>query len=377
MRILTANLRPVKRIFSQVSVSGVEYNDKVLLDFENKTLSFQGPNTIVKTKLNLEDNDGKGLEHRKMFIDGGKFFSLVGFFDYIDLDENDVFYSSSGDSFRIPELKEDVDIDGGLFEDWKKFTVDFTPDFNNKLTASMSYIDTDPNSDYSALFFKKGKLIACNRFRIFLASVDNGLANAEFNIPLSILKLITTLNPEGEVELLYRTESNDAIMLELTYGDMWIRCSSSSRYVLPFDPESDDFKAMYDHPNFFVVSLEEFGNATNLISTYYTKVDETVCNMSFLTSDENNMELHLNVHYEQSGDIECKVNISSCNNPEYFDGKNTASYITFLDKAIKTMTKLGVKDALITYDEDAPAIGFFDAREEIPVNVICTITEEI
>ena len=88
---ITENLKPIQKIWNQVRVKGVQMNDYVLLDFENKKLAFQNPSVTVKVDLTLEDNDGKGLNHRSLFVDGGKLFSLIQFYDYIDIDEDDVF----------------------------------------------------------------------------------------------------------------------------------------------------------------------------------------------------------------------------------------------------------------------------------------------
>ena len=155
MRILTENLKSVQKIWSQVRVKGVAYNDYVLLDFDNKCLAFYNLQTVVKVPLELEDNDGQGLSHRSMFVDGSKFFSLVQFYDYVDIDKDDVFYSSLGDRFIVPEIKEEINVPDQEYNDWETFKVEFTPDLNKKLSSSLSYVEPDPKSDFSALFLAK------------------------------------------------------------------------------------------------------------------------------------------------------------------------------------------------------------------------------
>lgn len=378
MRIFTDNLKLIQKVWSQIKNRDSKYYEYVLLDFKEGCLGFENRQTVVKVKLHLEDNDGKGFSHRNLFIDGAKFFSLVQFYDYIDIDENDIFYSSLGDKFQIPRIEEDIALTDVSFNDWEKYTVDFTPELNTELTASFSYVDTEPDSTYSALFAYDGKLIACNRFRIFICKTDGSISSkAEMSLPLPLLKLINTIRMSGKVTFLYRIDSNEAPMVEFSYNDIWMRYGGSSDFALPFEPDSEDFKSAYDHPNYFVVSLSELNEAINILSAYYTDVSDAICTLSFDTSNPEDRKMIIKVSYEQSGNIEYRIGVSSCTDDEYFNGKTVAIYITFLRNAISTLSQFGVENMMITYDEDAPAMAFYDAKEEAPAFVIHTITEEI
>lgn len=377
MRIKTENLKPVYKVWSQVRVKGSPLYENVFLDFENRTIGFKNEQATVKASLELEDNDGKGLSHRSMLIDGSKFFSLVQFYDYVDLSEDDTFYSSLGDAFKIPELEgEEIDLADQDFDDWSVYSVSFTPELNKKLIQSFNYIDASENSDFSALFVHQGTLVGCTRFKMFLAETDNGLSDAEFSIPIPLLRLINSMAMQGEVDLKVRNNSAESKMIEFSYGNIWIRYGASGRYVLPIDPESEDFHSTYDHPTYFTVNLFELDEAVRFLASYFNDVPSVVCRMEFDTSDEKAMAMTLHVGYELSGSTDYKVKIASCSDLEYLNGKSCPIYLSYIRSAINIFSQYDVEEMRITYDKDAPALGFFDAKEETPVFVVHTVLEE-
>ena len=349
MRILTDNLKAVQKIWSQVRVKGVPFNDYVYLNFRDGLIEFQNESTVIKAKLHLEDNDGSGADHRSMFIDGSKFFSLVQFYEYIDIDSNDVFYSSLGDKFIIPELNDDVFFPDMELDDWETIKIEFTPELNKKLSTALSYIDADPKSEFRALFIHQGTLISCNRFKILIARTNNGLDEVETSIPAELLKLIISLDMQGTVDFKTRRTSNDAMMMELSYGDLWLRFVSSSMFVLPFDPESEDFISTYDHPTYFAVDLSQLDEATRLLMSYYSDTVDALCKCSFETDDPDAMYMVIHLSYEASG--------------------------SHIRAAIGVLGQYGVTDMRITYDDEASGMAFQDAKEEAPVFVIHTVVE--
>ena len=377
MRIITENLKPIQKIWNQVRVKGVQMNDYVLLDFENKKLAFQNPSVTVKVDLTLEDNDGKGLNHRSLFVDGGKLFSLIQFYDYIDIDEDDVFYSSLGDKFIVPELNEEVMLGDNEYRDWDTITVNFTPELNKKLSIASTYVDSDPKSDFCTLFVHQGTLIACNRFKMLFAQTDNGLGGVETDIPLALLRLITSLDMQGSVELKTRTSSNDAKIIEFSYGGIWLRYRSSSLFSLPFDPESEDFQSTYNHPTWFCVDLSQLDEAVKFLSSYYSDTVNAVCQCVFETEDPDAMYMVIHLSYEMSGTTDYKVKILSCSDPEYFNGRSAYIYLNYIKAAMGVLSQYEVEQMRITFDEDAPAMAFEDAKEEAPVFVIHTTAEEL
>ena len=377
MRILTENLKPIHKIWNQIRVKGNPYCENILLDFDNRMMEFQNETTVVKVALQLEDNDGNGLSHPSLFLDGSKLFSLIQFYDYIDLDENNVFYSSQGDSFIIPILDEEVEFPDADCEDWETISVDFTPELNKELSLASSYVDSDASSDYSTLFIHEGTLIGCNRFKMLLGSTNNGLDTADFNIPYSLLKLIISMGMSGTVELKTRTTDNGAGMVEFSYGDLWLRYYSSSRFELPFEPESEDFLSTYDHPGYFTVSLSELSEAVKFLSSYYSDAPEAVCKFIFNTADESSPEVTLHLSYELSGTTDYKLKIKSCSDLGYFDEKTAFIFLSYVRNAIGILSQYEVEDVLITYDEFGAAMAFKDAKEEAPVFVIHTVAEEL
>lgn len=379
MRILTENLKSVQKIWSQVRVKGVAYNDYVLLDFDNKCLAFYNLQTVVKVPLELEDNDGQGLSHRSMFVDGSKFFSLVQFYDYVDIDKDDVFYSSLGDRFIVPEIKEEINVPDQEYNDWETFKVEFTPDLNKKLSLSLSYVEPDPKSDFSALFIHQGTLIACNRYKMFFAETSNGLEEIESNLPLALLKLIVSLDMTGEVEFKVRTDKDENKTMEFTYGNLWLRYYSSSRFVLPFEPESEDFQSAYNHPNYFSVKVSQMSEAIKFLSAYYNDTVDAVCKCVFDTESQNSDDWSVILHlsYEQSGTSDFRVKIESCTDPEFFNGKAGFIYLNYIKTATGILEQLGVETMRITFDEDGAAMAFKDDKEECPVFLVHTVTEEI
>ena len=376
MRILTSSLKPIQRIWSQVRVKGTQINEYVFLDFKNKTLTFFNSRTVVKAKFYVEDDEDTS-SYRSMFIDGGKFFSLVQFYDYIDLDQDGVFYSSLGDKFLIPELNEEPEIADQPFDDWKTLSIEFTPELNKKLSIASTYVDADEKSDFSSLFVHNGTLIGCNRFRMLFAATDNGFGEEDFNIPLDLLRLIVSMDLQGIVDFSVRDTSTGAKMIEFSYGDIWLRYGASSRYELPFDPDSEDFRSSFDHPNFFSVKLEKLEEAIKFLSVYFNDVAGTVCQLVFDTADPNAMLLTLHLSYEDAGTSDYKIQIENCTDPEFFDGKSVYINLSFIKSAITVLHQFEVEDLRMTFDDGTPAIEFLDNKEEAPVYVVHTTNEDL
>lgn len=377
MRILTDNLKSVRKVWNQVKVASMDYYDHVYLDFDNKKLAFRNDQIIVRVDLNLEDNDGNGFTHRNMYINGAKFFSLVQFYDYIDLDEKDIFYSSLGDKFQIPEIEEEFPENMLSFDDWEKYMIDFNPEINKELNTAYSYVDLDESSDFSALFLYKGSIIACTRYKFFLGKAGNGLAKADISIPLPLLKIITSLEMEGEIPFRCHRNDDGSLIIEFTYNGMWLRYGASSRYALPFDPDSDDFKSTYDHDNFIKVNLDKLNEVISMLSIYYVDVKDSITSIFFDLTDPSDKKLVFSVSYEQSGNVEYKIPIEMTTDDSYFEGKQINIYISFLKNAISAMKSFDVKDIFITYEDEAPAVAFIDAKEEAPIKVVHTIIEEL
>lgn len=368
MRIKTESLKVANKIWSKVRVNGIQYYEYVLLDFENKILAFKNENTFVKVAMELEDNED---EHRAMFVSGVKFFSLVQFYPYIDL-EGDTFFSPNGDKFVIPELDEEVYFPDEEYDDWDEISVNFSTDFNKQLSLSQSYIETDPSSGYSTLFFKDSDIIACNPNKMFFGK--SGAISSDFNIPVPLLRIICSLGIEGVVNFKTRKVGN-SIMGEFEYLGVWIRYGSSSNFELPFDPKDEEFIASYNHPNYFVVNLSEFDGALKFLSSYLVDIPDAICSCVFNTEDSNNMFFKIMLNY--SGITEYKIKLVECSDPSFFEDKSVSIYLSSLKSAVGVLSQYGVESIRISFDPEAPAMKFSDSKEECPVFVVHTITESI
>ena len=171
------------------------------------------------------------------------------------------------------------------------------------------------------------------------------------------------------------TKEDGASMTEFSYGDIWIRYSASSKYELPFDPDSDDFKSSYDHETNFVVSMDTIQEAIKFLTAYMIDVSEAVCQCRFSTSDPDDMVMTL--HLDYTGAVDYKVKMEKCSDAEYFDGQSAFIYLNSIRSAIGILAQYGVKNVNITFDSDAAAMKFSDDDGECPVFVIHTVTEEI
>lgn len=377
MRIMTQNLKPVQRIWTQLRIRGVPYYEYVLLDFANKTLGFMNDLATVKVNLNLEDNDGKGLEHRNMFVDGSKFFSLVSFYSYIDLD-GDTFYSPSGDKFLLTELKEDISLPDQEYNDWEEHIINFTPELNKQLTLATLYVDSDTQSDFSTLFIHEGSLIACNPYRMFFGDTKADFGQAEFNIPYNLLKLITSLGMSGEVSLLTRSAASGTSWVQISYKDIWLRFGCSTRFSLPFDPEDQDFISTYKHDTTFKIHTLYLDSAVKFLSQYFNEIPNAICHCCFETANPSNKSLVIHLQYE-SGTTDYRVPIEETSNDLFFDGQSFFMFLSSIKSALGILTQYGTDLIEISFDPEAPAMSFSASSSELdcPIFVVHVTTEEV
>lgn len=376
MKIVTNNLKLVQKVWTTVRNTGILPYQYVYIDFDNDTIKFMNEQCYVKAQLVLVDKEN----HTPMFIEGAKFFSLVNSYEFLTVD-GDSFISQDGNKFVLPALSNDMEFPDFSFDDWESKTVDFSDSLKIILSASQEYIDKQESS-FSTLFFQDGVGIALNKRRMFFAETHDAACTG-FNFPLDVIRVITALGIEGQVELQTRTATNGSCMIQFEVEGILFRYTTSSEYKLPVDPFSDKFMSSFYHDNCFYFERNKLNEAVKFISDYFKGFKDIVCKSVFHTLDEAGAPLaepYLQITLKYQGELNYKVPLISVTDPAYFDGKIVSFYIDTYKSIISTLGAYGVEMIKARFQQGKPGIMFTDGAdgaEESRIYLVHIIVEEV
>lgn len=371
----TANLRNLQRIWNSVRVKGTPYYENVLLDFTSSRISFRGQQTIVKGDLQYSTDDSQNVP-AQMFIDGGKFFSLVQLSDEITIDNEGVFHTDSSNGFSIPSLNEDdIDMADQPYDDWTNVIVPFTEETRKILSSAIGYIDpTDADSIWSqAVYIQNGHIITASHYKMLFGEIG-GSDEGSFAIPAPLARILPYLNLDGDVDFLIRKGAGDSTVIQIQYGDIWLRYYCSNSYETPGDLLSEEFTSSYFHENYIDVDLASLSNTARFLLSYFSDVPLLWATFTFNTQSEA-PELKLILKYS-SGKTEYSLPILECSDAEYFEGKEIMLGIDSIRNDTAVLAGMGVSRFRMRVDVNASSIMFADGEGKSKVYLVNTLFED-
>lgn len=380
MKIITENLRQLSKIWAIMRKQGMKAYEYVYIDFDSKKLKFVDEQSLIVSDLAIAEQE----EHEPMYVEGSKFFSLVNAYDNIEVKPNDLtFYTSDGNKFVLPQLDiADASFPDEEYTDWTIQNIDFTSDFNRLISSSLNYVDSDINSEYSTLYFIKGYAVALTDIKMFFAKLPASFT-ADCNFPYPLIKIITSLKLENNVEFKFR-DVGDSAMIEFTYNGVCVRFASSAKYQLPVDPLDPDFQRQFNHDNYFIVNKAQLNSSVNFLGEFLKDVSDVICTCKFITLDENGNQLdepYIRIDSNYSGEVSYKIPVKEFSDFTYFNGKTLVLYLNIFKSVISTLSNYNVEDILVRYEEGMPAVYFANAENtkngiEDEVYVIHTVINE-
>ena len=353
----------------------------VYIDFNAHKIKFMDEQSLIIVDLGLSDFE----EHEPIYVDGSKFFSLVGAYDSLEIKADDsTFYTSDGNKFNLPQLDiADASFPDDDYTDWNIQTIDFTNEFNRLIVSSLNYVDSNINSEFSTLYFMSGYAVALDEHKMFFAKLPSSFT-VNCNFPYQLIKIITALRLENEVEFKFRELSNEAIMIEFIYNGIQIRFSSSAKYSLPVDPLDPDFQSQFNHNNWFIVDKNQLNSSVNFLGEFLKDVTDVICTCKFVSLDENDNVLdepYLQIDSNYSGEVSYKIPIKEFSDASYFTGKTLILYLNIFKSVVSTLSNYDTEDILVRYEEGKPTVYFANAKNmqdgnEDDVYVIHTVIDE-
>jgi len=362
MKIITENLKQLSKIWAMMRKQGLRAYEYVYIDFDNHKVKFMDEQTLVTVDLALSDYEA----HEPMYVEGSKFFSLVGAYESIEVKDDDLtFYTSDGNRFILPQIDvADASFPDETHDDWIFQTIDFSDEFNKLVSSSLNYVDSDVNSEYSTLYFISGYAVALDEFKMFFAKLPSSFT-AEFNLPYQLIKIILALRLEGQVNFSFRELSNEAIMIEFLYNGVQVRFSSSAKYQLPVDPLDPMFQKQFNHENYCIINKNQLNSSVNFLSEFLKDVSDVICTCKFISLDDDGNELnepYMQIDSNYSGEVSYKIPIEEFSDASYFNGKVFLLYLNIFRSVISTLSNYGVEDILIRCEEGKPAVYFANAE---------------
>lgn len=381
MKISTHNLRPLIKIWSMLRKTGMKAYEYVYVDFAAHKIKFMDEQSLIVVDLGISDFE----EHEPLYVDGSKFFSLVGAYDSLEIKADDsTFYTADGNKFNLPQLEiADASFPDTDYNDWTVQSIDFTDDFNRLITSSLNYVDSDINSEFSTLYFMSGYAVALDEHKMFFAKLPSSFTT-DCNLPYPLLKIMAALRLENNVDFKFRELSNEAIMIEFVYDGIQIRFSSSAKYSLPVDPLDPDFQEQFNHNNWFIVDKNQLNSSVTFLSEFLKDVSDVICTCRFVSVDDNGNVLdepYIQIDSNYSGEVSYKIPIKEFSNAEYFNGKMLILYLNIFKSVVSTLSNYNTEDIVVRYEEGKPTVYFANAEnmksgKEDDVYVIHTVIEE-
>lgn len=230
--------------------------------------------------------------------------------------------------------------------------------------SALSYVDPDPNSEFSTLYFVSGHAVALDQTKMFFAKLPSGFTmNTDF--PYQLVKMITVLKLEGSVNFNSRELSNGAMMVEFEYDEIKVRFASSAKYDLPIDPLDPAFRSQFEHNNYFIVSKNQLNSSVNFLGEFLKDVSDVICTCKFVTLDNNGNTLdepYMRIDSTYSGEVSYKIPVKEFSDSSYFNEKTLALYLNIFKSVVSTLSNYGAEDILVRYEEGKPAVYFADAN---------------
>ena len=362
MKIMTDALRRLIKIWAIMRKQGMRAYEYVYIDFNAHKIKFMDEQSLIEADLALADYE----EHDPLYVDGSKFFSLVNAYSSLEISQNSsVFITEDGNKFNLPQLNiADAAFPDDGYSDWTVQPIDFSSEFCRLMSSSLNYVDPDPNSEYSTLYFVSGHAVALDETKMFFAKLPNGFT-MESDFPYQFVKMITAMKLEGLVEFRSRQLSNGAMMIEFVYDGIHLRYASSAKYSLPVDPLDPGFRSQFEHENYFIVDRNQLNSSVNFLGEFLKDVSDVICNCRFITLDQNGDVLdepYMQIDSTYSGEVSYKIPIKEFSDALYFNGKVLVLYLNIFKSVISTLSNYGAEDILVRYEEGKPAVYFADAN---------------
>ena len=362
MKIITTNLRPLIKIWGMLRKQGMRAYEYVFIDFTAHKIKFMDEQSLIVSDIALADYE----EHEPVYVDGSKFFSLVGAYDSLEVRADDsTFYTSDGNKFNLPQLDiADASFPDANYQDWTTQNIEFTDDFNKLMVSSLNYVDPDINSEFSTLYFMSGYAVALDEHKMFFAKLPPTFTS-DCNFPYQLIKIVLSLKLENTVEFKFRTLSNEAVMIEFVYNGVQIRFSSSAKYQLPVDPLDPNFQSQFNHNNWFIVDKNQLNSSVNFLGEFLKDVTDVICTCRFVSLDDDGNTLdqpYLRIDSNYSGEVSYKIPIKEFSDAAYFNGKSLVLYLNIFKSVISTLSNYGTEDIIIRYEEGMPTVYFADAQ---------------
>ena len=376
MKIITDSIRPLTKIWGMLRKQGMKAYEYVYIDFATHSIRFMDEQALITVEIALSDYE----EHEPMYVDGNKFFSLVGAYESLEIKKDDsTFYTQDGNKFNLPQLDiADASFPDNSYDDWDVQTIDFTEDFNKLITSSLNYVDPNINSEFSTLYFMSGYAVALDEHKMFFAKLQHPLNG---NFPYQLIKIMLALKLNDCVDFKFRTLSNEAVMVEFTFNGVTVRFSSSAKYQLPVDPLDPEFQAQFNHSTSFIVNKAQLSSSVNFLGEFLKDVTDVICTCKFVALDNAGAPLaepYIQIDSNYSGEVSYKIPVKEFSDAAYFDGKTLVLYLNIFKSVISTLSNYGTEDILVKYEDGMPTVYFADAKANgaDDVYVIHTVIDE-
>lgn len=353
MKILTTNLKNYRKIFDSVKRTGIQLYDSVFLDFTESYLIFMNETSVIRIQMELE-GEPEGQEN--FFVDGGKFFSLVGAYDVLRVNGKK-FLSPAGDSFVLPTFNEDIELPDFAEEgNWKEAELDFTKEFVANLKTAQNYIEPG-DTEFSSLFFEDDVMLSLSKTRFFQAPSYN--SGVSFNLPYNFVTLLNTMSNVGKAQLKYISK-NDAFKIYLKIDNLEILFGTNSSNSLPVDPMSEDFRESFFHDTWAKLPVKNSIESLRFLSSLLNDSPASHVNVSFLKENEN---YYMEFQISNESNINYKSMVEDFSDFDYFKNRSFWISLDSMRRALSNFDNRSVESVVLRYEEDAPAVYFADAKE--------------
>lgn len=359
MKINTSSLRGLSRVYSLMKISGNVYYENVLLDFGNKTITWQNSNSVFRAPVEIEGTETID----PVFINGTKFFLLVSNTDVLEYDGE--FFSSDGNRFKIEKSSDKVEFPLSDYDDWKTTTIVFSPELQKRLSLSVDYVEKESDNPFSALFFVNGKMVALNKQRFFVSDVSSSTQET-FTLPFSFLRIMNSMSLDGEVELSVH-KSNDSEIIQIKKDGVILRMAGSSEYKMPVDIDSDAFRAYYTYDDYVTVDSQKTMQALTFLCGYLSDIKRAYCFTEFHTMDGSvpSKDPYMSMEFAlKDQSVQYKVPIISSYDPQSMDGKRFGMFLSVLKQAFSTLVANGASHVTLKYSPTSPVVYFSNADED-------------
>jgi len=340
------NVKKYQSIIGSVSQVGNPVFGSIYLDFTNKVINFSNSDVFGEISIDVELAAGEQAPEN-IFVPASKLLHILKRQTSVVL-TSDYTFKLDKDEIRLQHFS-DTSYEFPEFDDTDAETIKLkNPEaISTYMKRALHYIDSNPDSPQSGVFFKKNSILATDSLSIYEWKSLEALP--DLALPLELTRVFLSLPLKNDSEISF--VKNDTAIKIVT--DDFLLQMGLSVVLEVIDPTSDEYKALFDFEENVVCEHSELISEIEFLQAFYQDAPDERIKLSF-------SETELTISVEDYNQASVTVKIKEMTDVEYFEDQSIwLSGSSFL----QALKDLPGEEVRIAFDIDLPPVDLSSSAD--------------